>query len=222
MCSLFVQTVDSVNLLSRAVEATRHVGTRLLDDKARDEFEPFEDLRTRLQLSVFFMDAERVKPEHCGTAARLLHSLLQRLDEPDFKNRVGGRGDVNYYDLVGYGLTLTEIVPFLHSLYQLQTDKAELGRLNTWIDDLRRKIGFVNSTIQIAGSMEDFDVRYEAKTCWQALDYRISHLFPRRGGKGIFHDEATEQELEGERRQTEKQKSFMEGYLQKVRAGNAG
>lgn len=187
-------------------------------DPTPEEFKPFEDLRTRLQLSAFFKDAERAGPEHCGTAAVLLRSILQRLDEPDFKSRVGGRGDINYYDLVGYGVILTEIIPFLHFLHQRHTDKAELSQLNIWVDDLRRKISYINSTVQIAGSMEDYDVRHEAKTCWQSLDWRIAHFFPRRGGTGVFDDGEAEEKARKEQRG---QQNFMAGFLQKHRAPNA-
>ncbi|OIW31018.1 hypothetical protein CONLIGDRAFT_679764 [Coniochaeta ligniaria NRRL 30616] len=222
VCNLFVQTVDSVNLLSRAIEATNHVESRLLNTpRASRDFNPFKDLRTRLRLSVFFKDAEKATPERCGTAQALLQSILQRLDEPDFKGRVGGRGVTNYYDLDGYGMALTEIIPFLHHLRQPITDKAEVSDFNRSVDDLRRKISFVTSTIQTVGSMDDFDARYEAKSRWQALDYCISHFFPRPGGTGVFSEERTAEEAEEASRRVEKQQSFMSNFLQKARAGNA-
>jgi hypothetical protein len=68
--------------------------------------------------------------------------------------------------------------------------------------------------------MDDFDARYEAKTRWQALDYRISYFFPRLGGKGVFSDERTEEEAEAASRRVEKQQSFMANFLQKARAGD--
>lgn len=232
MCNLFVQTVDSVNLLARAVEATHHVGPRLLDtDPGHRDLEPFKDLRTRLQLSVFFKDAEKASPERCGTARALLQSILQRLDEPDFKGRVGGsgggggsRGVANYYDLEGYGLALTGIIPFLHQLRQnvvVAADAAEASEFSRGIDDLRRKVSFVTSTMQIVGSMEDLDARYEAKTRWKAVDHWIAHFFPKKGGRGVFSDEITAEEAEAQSRRVERQARMMTKFFRKEPAGNA-
>lgn len=199
-----------------------HVDSQLLNNRqGSQELKPFKDLRTRLELSVFFKDAEKVTPERCGDAQTLLQSILRRLDEPDFKGRLGGRGVINYYDLDGYGMALAEIIPFLHYLRQSITNKAQVGEFNKSMDDFRRKISFVSSTIQIIGPMDDFDARYEAKTRWQALGYRISHFFPKLGGTGIFSDDRTEEEVEAASRRVEKQQSFMANFLQKARAGNA-
>lgn len=224
MCNLFVQTVDSVNLLSRAVEATHHVGPRPLDTgPSPRDFHPFKDLRTRLQLSVFFKDAEKASPERCGTAQALLRSILQRLDEPDFKSRSGGggRGVVNYYDLEGYGLALTGIIPFLHHLRQNITDATEISEFNKGVEDLRRKVSFVTSTMQIIGSMDDIDARYEAKTRWKVVDHWLSHFFPRKGGAGVFSDEMTAEEEEAQSRRVERQARMMTKFFRKEPAQNA-
>jgi hypothetical protein len=179
---------------------------------------PFKDLRTYLQLSVFFKDAEKVTPQRCGDAWSLLHSILDRLDEPDFKSSPGTRGDMNYYDLDGYALVLTEIIPYLHSLRQRITDKSERNEFDESVDSLHRKINQIISKIQITGPVDDFDARYEAKSRLQALIYRLSYFFPKRKTKGLFNDEFTAEEAEAAQRRVVKQQNFMANFLHK-RAG---
>ncbi|KAB5562937.1 hypothetical protein GE09DRAFT_764691 [Coniochaeta sp. 2T2.1] len=228
LCNLIIQAVDSVSLLCRALEVTRHISRKHLiisDLPSSQADNPFEDLRTRLQLSIFFKSGEHLTPERCGTAPLLLSSILRRLDDPDFKGgRAGGRGVPNYYDLDGYGLALTEILPFLHFLRQNLSDGKEIAEFNKSIDDLRRKISFVSSTIQITGPMDDLDAKSKAKTRWQALqDYRLPHFFPRPGGQGIFGLEPTEEETRKNKEALERKKSsgFLANFLQKARAANA-
>jgi hypothetical protein len=74
--------------------------------------------------------------------------------------------------------------------------------------------------MQIVGSMDDLDARYEAKTRWKAVDHWISHFFPKKGAAGVFSDEMTVEEAEAQSRRVEKSASFLRNYLQKAPAGS--
>jgi hypothetical protein len=148
---------------------------------------------------------------HTLSPGRLLESIISRLDEPAFRARPGVRGDLNFYDLDGYGLALSEIIPYIHRLCQTIVDKAVLKDLDDSVNALRRKVNWITSTIQINGPWDDYDARYEAKNRWTSLDGRISYFFPRRG-RGIFGKDDSERE-ERERRALKKGEEFMAGFV---------
>ncbi|RKU45364.1 hypothetical protein DL546_001185 [Coniochaeta pulveracea] len=206
VCEQLVTTVESSYLLSRAIEATHHFSLHL---PSLATFSPSHDLRTRLQLAVFFQTPTSM--HHTLSPSCLLESIISRLDEPAFRARPGVRGDLNFYDLDGYGHALSEIIPYIYHLRQPIADRAVLKDLDESVNTLRRKVNWITSTIQINGPWDDYDARYEAKNRWTSLDGRISYFFPRRGA-GVFGKDDAERK-EKERRALKKGEEFMAGFV---------
>lgn len=206
VCGLFIPSVNSGYILSRAVEATSHFTPIVFETSSADKFPSSRHLRIRLQLAVFFHSPNG--NHHTLSLTQLLESILDRLQHTSFKARPGARGDFNCYDVDGYGFALSELLPYCCLLRGREKDKAKLQEIDDLLNMVRAKVNWINSSIQIQGPQGDYDVRYEAKARLSYLDQRMSYFFPRKN-TGVFTN--TDRE-EAERKALKAQQDLMANF----------